>query len=407
MQNQKATRKDNRMDKKLPKGISQRKDGVYIGRFTFRGQRKTFYSKDIKKLQKEMNDARYEMEHGIYQRPNSMTYDQWFQIWINDYKKNDVKQGTIDLYKVCYNTYIKEALGRLKLMEINGLDIDKVFYNMADRNLDRGTMNIVKVVLQSSLKLAVKKDLLRMNPMDKADVPKKERNKEMRVLLPEEQELFLKYASENPYYYVYVIALQTGMRSGELRALKWENVDFRKREIRVIATLKYNRSEKRYFIDTPKTKTSYRKIPMTGEVANLFHMIRKQQLERKIKLANLWNEKEGFENLVFTNGIGEPISHDALNVNVKKIVASININIEETAKREGKQPEIFQTLTPHTLRHTFATNMIAAGMEPKTLSTILGHSNLAQTMDLYVHITDDMKRNELEKAMENLKRKMV
>lgn len=51
--------------------------------------------------------------------------------------------------------------------------------------------------------------------------------------------------------------------------------------------------------------------------------------------------------------------------------------------------------------------MIAAGMEPKTLSTILGHSNLAQTMDLYVHITDDMKRNELEKAMENLKRKMV
>ena len=62
---------------------------------------------------------------------------------------------------------------------------------------------------------------------------------------------------------------------------------------------------------------------------------------------------------------------------------------------------------PHTLRHTFATNMIAAGMEPKTLSTILGHSNLAQTMDLYVHITDDMKRNELEKAMENLKRKMV
>lgn len=146
---------------------------------------------------------------------------------------------------------------------------------------------------------------------------------------------------------------------------------------------------------------------MTGEVANLFHMIRKQQLERKIKLANLWNEKEGFENLVFTNEIGEPISHDALNVNVKKIVASININIEETAKREGKQPEIFQTLTPHTLRHTFATNMIAAGMEPKTLSTILGHSNLAQTMDLYVHITDDMKRNELEKAMENLKRKMV
>lgn len=139
----------------------------------------------------------------------------------------------------------------------------------------------------------------------------------MRVLLPEEQELFLKYASENPYYYVYVIALQTGMRSGELRALKWENVDFRKREIRVIATLKYNRSEKRYFIDTPKTKTSYRKIPMTGEVANLFHMIRKQQLERKIKLANLWNEKEGFENLVFTNEIGEPISHDALNVNVK------------------------------------------------------------------------------------------
>ena len=381
-------------EKKLPKGITLRKDGIYVGRFTFRGERKVFYDTDIKKLEKKMSDAKYEMEHGTYRRPEKMTYEEWFQIWINDYKKNDVKDGTIDLYKVCYESYIKPFLARLKLSEINGTDIDRVFQKMANKGLKKGTMNIVR------------KDLIAINPVDKADIPKKEKRREMRVLSMKEQEVFMKYAASNPYYYVYYMALNTGMRSGELRALKWENVNFQKKEIYVVGTLKYSRTEKRYYIDLPKTKTSLRTIPMAEKVCGIMKQVKKLQLEQKMKLGELWRQKKEFEDLVFTNEVGDIISHDCLNVNVKKIVKQINRDIEKEAKENHQQPEYFRSLTPHTLRHSFATNMIALGMEPKTLSTILGHATLAQTMDLYVHISNEMRRTELEKAykkMEDMK----
>lgn len=270
-------------EKKLPKGITLRKDGIYVGRFTFRGERKVFYDTDIKKLEKKMSDAKYEMEHGTYRRPEKMTYEEWFQIWINDYKKNDVKDGTIDLYKVCYESYIKPFLARLKLSEINGTDIDRVFQNMAKKGLKKGTMNIVKVILKSSLKLAVRKDLILVNPVDKADIPKRDKKREMRVLSMEEQKIFMEYALSNPYYNVYFIALNTGMRSGELRALRWENVDFQKEEIHVVGTLKYSRTEKKYYIDLPKTKTSLRTIPMTEIVSAQMKQIKKAQLEQKIR----------------------------------------------------------------------------------------------------------------------------
>ena len=389
-------------EKKLPKGITLRKDGIYVGRFTFRGERKVFYDTDIKKLEKKMSDAKYEMEHGTYRRPEKMTYEEWFQIWINDYKKNDVKDGTIDLYKVCYESYIKPFLARLKLSEINGTDIDRVFQKMANKGLKKGTMNIVKVILKSSLKLAVRKDLIAINPVDKADIPKKEKRREMRVLSMKEQEVFMKYAASNPYYYVYYMALNTGMRSGELRALKWENVNFQKKEIYVVGTLKYSRTEKRYYIDLPKTKTSLRTIPMAEKVCGIMKQVKKLQLEQKMKLGELWRQKKEFEDLVFTNEVGDIISHDCLNVNVKKIVKQINRDIEKEAKENHQQPEYFRSLTPHTLRHSFATNMIALGMEPKTLSTILGHATLAQTMDLYVHISNEMRRTELEKAYKKM-----
>lgn len=249
-------------EKKLPKGITLRKDGIYVGRFTFRGERKVFYDTDIKKLEKKMSDAKYEMEHGIYRRPEKMTYEEWFQIWIN--------------------------------------------------------------------------------------------------------------------------------------------VNFQKKEIYVVGTLKYSRTEKRYYIDLPKTKTSLRTIPMAEKVCGIMKQVKKLQLEQKMKLGELWRQKKEFEDLVFTNEVGDIISHDCLNVNVKKIVKQINRDIEKEAKENHQQSGYFRSLTPHTLRYSFATNMIALGMEPKTLSTILGHATLAQTMDLYVHISNEMRRTELEKAYKKM-----
>ena len=77
--------------KELPKGITQRPDGRYMGRFTFSGERYTLYNLDLKELKKELNNLRYEVENGLYVKETNMTVDAWFRIWIEDYKKNTVK----------------------------------------------------------------------------------------------------------------------------------------------------------------------------------------------------------------------------------------------------------------------------------------------------------------------------
>lgn len=383
-------------EQKLPKGISLRKDGVLIGRFTVNGERYTFYNKDLKILLKKMADSKYEIEHGTYVKPDKITYDTWFYTWIDEYKANSTKRGSRLTYVSCYENYIKEALGKIKLIDLKGSDIDKVYSNMVKAGLSQKTINLCHVIIKSSLGQAVKKDLIINNPAFKADVPKLNQRIEMRVLTLEEQKLFLKYAANNTYHYVFRIALCTGLRSGELRGLTWDNVDFNKHLLYVRATLKYQ-NKQGYFMDSPKTSSSYREVPIKGEAEQILKEVRKQQLEVKMKLGEKWRPLQGFENLVFTNGFGAPISPDALNVNVNKVVKLINMDTANQAETIDRKFESFGRITPHTFRHTFATRSVENGVEYKTLSEILGHSSIQQTMDLYVHITTEMKFKEMEK----------
>ena len=387
-----------KVETKLPKGISMRKDGVHIGRFTINGIRYNFYNKDLKALQNKIADAKYEIEHNTYIKPDNLTYDNWFITWIQEYKVNDTKIGSRNIYQTCYQNYIKHHLGKIKLTDMRGSDIDKVYQEMVKKGLSQSTIDLCHVIIKSSLKQAVKKDLILGNPDDKADVPKLDKNDEMRVLTLEEQVQFLIYAKSNIYYKAFKFAINTGLRSGELRGLTWDNIDFNKHLLYVKSTLKYL-NKQGYFMDTPKTKSSYREVPIKGEMEQLLKELRKIQLETKMLLGDKWKPKEGFENLVFTNNIGAPISPDALNVNVNKIVKAINQDIVRQAEVINIKPVLFEDITPHTFRHTFATRCVENGIENKTLSAILGHSSIQQTMDLYVHITADMKLREMDKVM--------
>ena len=98
-------------DKKpLPKGILQRPDGRYMGRFTFSGERYTLYNTNLKKLQKELSNLQYEVEHGLYAKDTKITVGAWFHIWMEEYKKNSVKYGTYENYEKVYALYIKDKL---------------------------------------------------------------------------------------------------------------------------------------------------------------------------------------------------------------------------------------------------------------------------------------------------------
>ena len=371
-------------EKKLPKGITLRADGYYMGRFTYYGERHTLYDKDIKTLKKKLDDLRYELEHGLYAKESIITVDNWFHTWIEQYKKPTVKQGTVGVYEDTYDSYIKKPFGKKKLKDLRPEQIQNLYNTLNTKGFSRNTIELVSVVLSGMYKQAYKNQIIRINPVPLATLPKMPERKERRVLSKDEQQFFLETAKNHQYYYIFELALSTGMRSGELRGLEWKDIDFQNRIIHVRGTLVQNRYG--FYKDTPKTQSSYRDIPMLNNVYNLLKQRKRQQSEQKILLGSDWKTLDGLENLVMTTSTGHPLGKGYLNNAIDTL----------TARIQKTRPE-FKELTPHTMRHSLATRCIENGMEPQVLKTILGHSKLSMTMDLYAHVLPDTKSREIQK----------
>lgn len=169
--------------------------------------------------------------------------------------------------------------------------------------------------------------------------------------------------------------LRTGMRNGEMRGLKYTDIDKKNKVIHVCRTLKYIEGQG-YIEDTPKTRTSKRDIPLTATTIQLLD-----------NQKNYWGFKvEKMDRYLFCNENGDPLSRERVQAEIERIIGRI--------RAEGYQ---FERITPHIFRHTFATRAIEEGMQPQVLKTILGHSSLAMTMDLYSHVLPDTKAEEMEK----------
>lgn len=192
----------------------------------------------------------------------------------------------------------------------------------------------------------------------------------------EEQQIFLKYAGYSKYGEVFDIALSTGLRNGELRALEWQDIDFENRIIHVRGTLSYLKGG--YFKSTPKSRSSKRDVPMTDHVYHIL-LSRKKHAAKELF-------QTGSGNFVFTNSEGKPLPANSLLYYINLIQNDIRKDIPD-----------WISIHPHTLRHTFATRAIEGGMEPQTLKVILGHSSLSMTMDLYSHVLPDTKAEQMKK----------
>ncbi|MCD8222131.1 MAG: site-specific integrase [Clostridiales bacterium] len=374
-----------RRTKRLPKGVTLRSDGYNMGRCSYYGERYTLYDKDLRSLQKRLNDLRYELEHGLHARESSITIDDWFRTWMNEYKAVSVKQGTLGVYEDCYSSYIKGSLGRKKLKDLRPEQVQALYNRLKADGYSHSTIELVSVVLGGLYKQAYKNQLIQKNPVPLATLPKATDTKEHRVLTDKEQEVFLKVARERKYGYVYELALSTGMRSGEVRGLRWCDVDFAGRVIHITGTLVQNRYG--FYRDLPKTKSSYRDILMLDNVYQLLEKCQEEQSERRALLGSDWQAPDGLDDLVITTDMGAPLGKSYLNKGIKTIIKYIEVETGEP----------FDYITFHGLRHTFATRCIENGMEPQVLKAIMGHSKLSITMDLYAHVLPDAKSKEMEK----------
>ena len=359
--------------KELGKGISQRKDGLYQARFVNRfGKRQTIYAKTLNEIRHLLRTEQYEDDKMLNVINDDMTLDEWYEIWMNTCKKN-CRNSTKETYASHYRR-IQKQVGWMKLTNLNLIILQQVFNELRSDNERKNS----KKILVDMLEKAIDSDLLIKNVAKQINCKiVNGEDKERRVLTIKETELFMKEAEKSFYYNLFVVALETGLRIGEIMALTWSDVVLKRKVLHVRHTLCYFRKDGKYTFElhATKTKNGKRTIPLTQKAHEALRRQRVKKLE--IELKGL-KAPEGYGNLVFVTKNNKPTQQFIVAEGIRACVGRI----------QKIYPE-FEKFSPHTFRHTFATRAIENGMQPKTLQKILGHGSLQMTMDLYCHVTDD------------------
>ena len=368
--------------KELGKGITQRKsDGLYQGRFVNRfGKTQTIYASNLNELRKKMREEQYEDAKALNVVTKDVTLDEWYEIWMNTCKKN-CRNSTKESYATHYKRIQKE-LGWRKLTSLNLIIMQNALNGLVSDNARKNT----KKILVDMLEKAIDSDLLTKNVAKQLNtVISKEDKRERRVLTVSETELFLVEAQSSYYYNLFVLALETGMRIGELCGLQWQDIDFEKKVLYVRHTLCYFRKDGKYIFEMrdAKTKNGRRTIPLT---AKALETLRRQRIQKQKILFKGIETEEQYRDLVFVTKNNRPTQQFIVQ---EAICAVVN--------RICKVHPDYELFSPHCLRHTFATRAIENGMQPKTLQKILGHGSLQMTMDLYCHVTEDTLFTEMMK----------
>ena len=205
----------------------------------------------------------------------------------------------------------------------------------------------------------------------------------------------LSHPKDTHWYPVFYVMANTGMRVGEITGLRWSDIDLKKGIIRVNHTLVYynHRDEKGcYFsINTPKTKAGEREIPMTEGVKQAFLMEREFQSQAEISSKS---RVDGYDDFIFVNRYGDVQNQGNLNKALRRMMRDCNDEILEKYGADS-DPVLLPQFSCHILRHTLATRLCESGANLKFIQSILGHADVSTTMNIYVDVTDALKKKEI------------
>ena len=336
--------------------------------------------KTQKEVAQKLKAATAAIDAGTYKEPCKMTVGEWLDIWVAEYL-NGVKPLTQQSYSTEVKRHIKPALGAVKL-EALGTHTIQTFYNSLSALAPKTVKNI-HGILHCALQQAVANDYIRQNPADACKLPKIVKA-EIKPLEPDEISRLLKEAERDSYCNLFVVAMFTGMRQGELLGLSWECVDFNTGIITVKQQLQCK--DGHYFFETPKSGKNRTILPAPMVMDALRNELQKQQREQ-MDAGNMWNNQF---NLVFTDALGKNLVRRTVVKHFKKIAQ--NAEISDKARF-------------HDLRHSFAVTSLCAGDDIKTVQANLGHATAQFTLDVYGHVTQKMRQdsaNRMQRFYEQL-----
>ena len=372
--------------------IRKRSDGRWEARYTTgidpktgKQIQKSVYGKTQKEVRQKLTEVTAEIDSGTYLEQTKDTVGEWLDTWLKTYALYSVKSYTYDAYERSCNIHIKPALGRIRLSALTAPQIQQ-FYNslITEKELSPKTVKNIHGVLHRALGQAVKLGLLRSNPTNVCDLPKAHR-KEIKPMEQAEISRFLQAIQGTKYGLVYQITLFTGLREGEVLGLTWDCIDFEKGTMTINKQLQNIPGQPgAYRLISAKNGKS-RTIALPSTVITILKQHKIQQTLARLQAGELWENSD----FVFTNEVGHHVSPNSVYNQYKRIVASI-----------GLPQARF-----HDLRHSYAVAAIQSGDDIKTVQGNLGHATASFTLDVYGHVTDQMKQNSaarMEKFIEKV-----
>lgn len=386
--------------KELGTGFTQKKDGRYEARATINGEKICLSGYNLSELKKDFEKAKRSLQKKDISTCSDVTLQEWFDVWFNTYKLQTLKPTATDSYRRKFVNTFGRHLGFIKMNELSQLAVQTAVTDLLAENYSFKTIRNALGVFKGCLDSAIGSGLIEKNVCLGVIVPTYEEvSEDRRVLTKEEQKIFLDEVENSFYKEVYHFMLCTGVRIGELGALRWEDIDFNNNFVSINKSLScvYSNGKKKLMVTSPKTKNSTRKIPFFGETKQILLAQKEKQTELKRKLGDKWrgnDEIEALDNLVFTSSLGSPITRYVLATDMRNVSKDINNKELINANAEGRPAKAFEFVHPHALRHTFATRCFEKKMTPGVVQKIMGHSNINMTMS-YTHVLDDMLQNEV------------
>lgn len=347
---------------------------VFMGRDA--NGKQVFHNRTVhgtkKDAQAYLNAVLRERDLGTFVDPAPITLGAYLDRWLNEAAKPKVRERTHADYASLLARYVRPVLGGRRLRDLTPLDVQALYTSMLERGLSPRTVRYTHAVLSSALKQAVRWGMLARNVAELVDLPRQER-REMRALSPEEAGRFLDAAKGDRWGVLFAFALTTGMRPGEYLALRWADVDLKAGTATVRQALVRTKGEWRF--EEPKTAKSRRTVPLPASTSKALALHRVQQAEARLRAGAEWCDL----GLVFAGEDGQPLDE-------RNLVRRHFKPILQAAGLPGD-------LRLYDLRHTCATLLLAAGVNPKIVAERLGHASVTITLDTYSHVLPTLQRD--------------
>lgn len=365
--------------------LRKRKDGRWEGWFNIgkdesgkikrksvTAKTKTECQEKLKKVMDEYYNQQQVMSSHTYLTSSNPTLEEWYYIWLETFCKPVVKEYTAQGYQQRFRAYILPKLGSYKLQELSTVVCQQFIVDLfnnsrtrerqnATKELSIATVSSVKRILHICLEKAVDEELISKNPCSKVKLPNAQKP-EMKTLKKEELSAFLEETKKSACYEFYYLELTTGLRLGEICALTWDDLDIENKTINVNKSVM--RVNNKIIVNTPKTKSSIRKVKLCNECVELLLQLKQKQIvESKYMFPS-------------------PVTGEL------RDTAAVTRRLHRIQDRAG-----IPRIRFHDLRHSFATLSLEQGVDIKTVSHMLGHTDAGFTMNTYMHVTDTMQES--------------